>query len=87
MVHCKPHNIATQQTLDIDGDGAITVEEMRAGMKKLGTTLNPEELDQMIKDMDVDGSGTIDYEVCVGCVLHIIHVGVPCQFTTIHRNL
>lgn len=32
-------------------------------MKKLGTTLNPEDLDQMIKDMDVDGSGTIDYEV------------------------
>lgn len=59
------------QSLDVDGDGAITVEEMRSGMKRLGSTLNQEELDAMIKDMDVDGSGTIDYEEFITATLNL----------------
>lgn len=69
--HCS-HTIALyQQSLDVDGDGAITVEEMRSGMKRLGSTLNQDELDQMIKDMDVDGSGTIDYEEFITATLNL----------------
>lgn len=66
VLHCDE-----PQSLDIDGDGAITVEEMRSGMKRLGSTLNQEELDQMIKDMDVDGSGTIDYEEFITATLNL----------------
>lgn len=45
---------------DEDGSGLISANEMRDVMNKFGLT--NEELDQLIKEVDEDGDGTIDFE-------------------------
>lgn len=45
------------QTYDLDGDGRITVDELRAAMK--GETT--ERLLGYIREFDADGDGSIDY--------------------------
>ena len=47
---------------DKDGDGNITIEELKAVMEKLGQKGTDEELENEIKEMDLDGNGEIDLE-------------------------
>lgn len=47
---------------DTDGSGAVSVEELGDVMRSLGQTLNATELRDLIKDVDVDLSGSIDFE-------------------------
>jgi len=49
------------QIFDKDGDGSITTKELGTVMRSLGQTPSEETLKQMIKEVDVDGSGTIDF--------------------------
>ncbi|XP_075264423.1 neo-calmodulin-like, partial [Convolutriloba macropyga] len=46
---------------DRDGDGSITVEEIGTVMRSLGQHPTNNELIEMIKDVDIDGSHTIDF--------------------------
>jgi len=49
-------------SLDKDGDGTITIDEMKEGLKKAGLTTGAHEnLIQIMKEVDSDGSGVIDY--------------------------
>jgi calcium-dependent protein kinase len=48
-------------TLDKDQDGTLTVEEMRSGMEKAGIKDIPKDLLEIMKEVDADGSGVIDY--------------------------
>lgn len=50
---------------DADGGGAISVDEMRDVMRSLGQTPSDTELRDLIKDVDPDLSGTIDFEAMV----------------------
>lgn len=45
---------------DENGSGEITADEMRGVMSKFGVT--DEELDEMVKEVDHDGNGSIDFE-------------------------
>jgi len=47
--------------MDEDGDGLLTVKELEEGMQRAGMTEIPPELNDIIKDVDSNGSGTIDY--------------------------
>jgi len=47
-------------SLDQDGDGTITIDEMKEGLAKAGLSAN-ENLLQIMKEVDSDGSGVIDY--------------------------
>eukprot|EP00930_Biecheleria_cincta_P015676 TRINITY_DN12996_c0_g1_i1.p1 TRINITY_DN12996_c0_g1~~TRINITY_DN12996_c0_g1_i1.p1 ORF type:complete len:522 (+),score=141.17 TRINITY_DN12996_c0_g1_i1:38-1603(+) len=47
--------------MDVNGDGLLTVKELRDGMSKAGLTEIPPDLAQIIKEVDSNGSGTIDY--------------------------
>lgn len=47
---------------DEDGSGAISAEELGKVMRSLGQSPNETELRDMIKEVDVDLSGTIDFE-------------------------
>jgi Ca2+-binding EF-hand superfamily protein len=47
---------------DTDGSGAVSVEELRQVMQSLGQTPSAVELRDLIKEVDVDLSGTIDFE-------------------------
>ena len=44
-----------------DGDGSISKEEMKQVMMNLGEKLTDEELDEMIREADIDGDGQVDY--------------------------
>ena len=47
---------------DIDGSGSISTEELGRACKEIGLSLSPAHLDQMMKDADPNGNGTVDYE-------------------------
>jgi len=51
----------TFMALDENGDGLLTVNEMKEGLSKAGIKEMPEELQQIMKEVDSDGSGIIDY--------------------------
>ncbi|XP_020092609.1 neo-calmodulin-like [Ananas comosus] len=46
---------------DKDGDGCITSEELETVIKSLGQNPSKEELHEMIRDIDCDGNGTIEF--------------------------
>lgn len=47
--------------LDGDGDGKLTAIEMKEGIAKAGLKDIPADLQEIMKDIDSDGSGVIDY--------------------------
>ncbi|KAF4686915.1 hypothetical protein FOZ60_004682 [Perkinsus olseni] len=51
---------ATFQALDENNDGMLSVQEIKEGMEKSGVAL-PEDLEEIMKEVDSDGSGAIDY--------------------------
>ena len=50
------------KVFDRDGNGFITSHELRNVMNSLGENLTPEEIEEMIKEADLDNDGQIDYE-------------------------
>ena len=50
------------EIFDKDGNGTISAAELRHVMTNLGEKLTDEEVDEMIREADVDGDGQINYE-------------------------
>ena len=48
------------QVFDRDNSGTISTDELRDVLKSVGENLTETELDEMMRQVDVDGSGTID---------------------------
>jgi len=51
---------AAFQVFDRDGSGTINTEELKEVMKSIGESLTDEEIEDMMKEADKDGNGTID---------------------------
>jgi Ca2+-binding EF-hand superfamily protein len=47
--------------IDTDGSGCISPEELGALIEQVGLKITQEELDEMVREIDVDGSGEIDF--------------------------
>uniref|UniRef100_A0A8C5DZF7 Calmodulin n=1 Tax=Gouania willdenowi TaxID=441366 RepID=A0A8C5DZF7_GOUWI len=57
------------RVFDKDGNGYISAAELRHVMTNLGEKLTDEEVDEMIREADIDGDGQVNYEgECVACV-------------------
>ncbi|KAH9513637.1 putative N-acetyltransferase 8B, partial [Bulinus truncatus] len=50
------------KVFDQNGDGVIDASELRTAMKNLGEPLSDRELDDMMKEADIDKDGKINYE-------------------------
>lgn len=50
------------RVFDKNNDGLISSTELRHVMTNLGEKLSEEEVDDMIKEADLDGDGMVNYE-------------------------
>ena len=50
------------RVFDKDGNGFISVQELRHVMTNLGEKLTDDEVDEMIREADIDGDGKVNYE-------------------------
>ncbi|ELU05331.1 hypothetical protein CAPTEDRAFT_170720 [Capitella teleta] len=50
------------QTFDRDGNGLINAAELRHIMTNIGEKLTEQEVDEMIREFDVDREGNVSYE-------------------------
>ena len=58
MLGCVFHTLlAWLQGMDADNSGSITVDELKAGMKKAGSPVALAELQALLSHIDVDASG------------------------------
>ncbi|KAK9751292.1 EF-hand domain pair [Popillia japonica] len=51
-----------KDVFDKDGNGFISAAELRHVMTNLGEKLTDEEVDEMIREADIDGDGQVNYE-------------------------
>lgn len=82
------------RVFDKDGNGFISAAELRHVMTNLGEKLTDEEVDEMIREADIDGDGQVNYEgECIRYThdVHMtqtIHVDTPfAQFLALHVML
>jgi len=54
---------------DKDGNGLISAHELRFVMMTAGEALKEDEIDEMIREADIDGDGYVDYEEFVRIML------------------
>ncbi|RYR63943.1 hypothetical protein Ahy_A03g010110 isoform A [Arachis hypogaea] len=59
------------QAMDTDNSGAITFDELKAGLRRYGSTLKDTEIRDLMEAADVDNSGTIDYGEFIAATIHL----------------
>ncbi|GAB4838675.1 Calcium-dependent protein kinase 5 [Ancistrocladus abbreviatus] len=59
------------KSMDTDNSGAITFEELKAGLRRYGSTLKDTEIRDLMDAADVDNSGTIDYGEFIAATIHL----------------
>ncbi|KAI4343826.1 hypothetical protein L6164_011131 [Bauhinia variegata] len=57
--------------MDTDRDGKITYEELRTGLRKVGSQLAEPEIKMLMEVADVDGNGVLDYGEFVAVTIHL----------------
>ncbi|EPS60285.1 hypothetical protein M569_14517 [Genlisea aurea] len=57
--------------IDTDNSGTITFEELKHGLKKVGSNLMESEIKSLMAAADVDNNGTIDYGEFLAATLHM----------------
>ncbi|KDP43357.1 hypothetical protein JCGZ_25462 [Jatropha curcas] len=57
--------------IDTDGNGTITFEELKVGLKRVGSDLMESEIKALMDAADIDNSGTIDYGEFLAATLHL----------------
>lgn len=71
---------AAFNVFDRNNDGVISASELREVMASIGEKLTDAELDEIIKEVDKDGNGTIDceffqalIEICENADISLVH--------------
>ncbi|KAH6781565.1 calcium-dependent protein kinase 30 [Perilla frutescens var. hirtella] len=57
--------------MDTDNDGKVTFEELKAGLRKVGSQLADPEIKLLMDVADVDGNGVLDYGEFVAVTIHL----------------
>ena len=67
---------------DVDNSGVITKDNLKRVLEQLGEKLNDEDVEEMVKEADLNGDGMIDYKGIFGN----IHVHIQLSSFYILRN-
>ncbi|CAN1305034.1 Calcium-dependent protein kinase 4 [Linum perenne] len=59
------------KSMDTDSSGAITFDELKAGLRRYGSTMKDTEIRDLMDAADVDNSGTIDYGEFIAATIHL----------------
>lgn len=59
------------QMIDADNSGAITFDELKTGLRRLGSNLLDTEIQTLMEAADVDNNGTIDYGEFIAATLNL----------------
>ncbi|KAG6484626.1 calcium-dependent protein kinase 26-like [Zingiber officinale] len=59
------------QAMDTDNSGSITFDELKAGLRRYGSTLKDTEIRDLMEAADIDNSGTIDYGEFIAATIHL----------------
>ncbi|GLU12294.1 hypothetical protein SLE2022_289870 [Rubroshorea leprosula] len=57
--------------MDTDNDGKVTYDELKAGLRKVGSQLGEPEIKLLMEVADVDGNGVLDYGEFVAVTIHL----------------
>nr|GMC75850.1 calcium-dependent protein kinase 10-like [Ipomoea batatas] len=57
--------------MDTDGNGQVTYDELKAGLRKVGSQLAEPEIKLLMDVADVDGNGHLDYGEFVAVIIHL----------------
>ncbi|MBA0738076.1 hypothetical protein Gogos_011487 [Gossypium gossypioides] len=57
--------------IDTDSSGTITYQELKDGLKKVGSELMESEIKSLMEAADIDNNGTIDYGEFIAATLHM----------------
>ncbi|KAJ9145990.1 hypothetical protein P3X46_028313 [Hevea brasiliensis] len=57
--------------LDTDNSGTITFEELKVGLKRVGSELTESEIKALMEAADIDKNGTIEYGEFLAATLHL----------------
>ncbi|CAN6322974.1 unnamed protein product [Urochloa humidicola] len=57
--------------MDTDRDGRVTLQELKAGLKKVGSKLAEPEMELLMEAADVNGNGYLDYGEFVAITIHL----------------
>ncbi|GAU15949.1 hypothetical protein TSUD_41720, partial [Trifolium subterraneum] len=57
--------------IDTDNSGTITFEELKDGLKRVGSDLMESEIKSLMDAADIDNNGTIDYGEFLAATLHL----------------
>ena len=60
-------------SMDQDGDGLLTKQELKQGLKQQGFVFNDQELDQIFAEVDVDGNNEIDVQEFLDMISRGLH--------------
>eukprot|EP01018_Ginkgo_biloba_P032690 Gb_38618 [translate_table: standard] len=61
--------------MDTDNNGSISLEELKAGLHKLGSQVADSDVKMLMEAADVDGNGTLDYGEFVTVSIHLQRMG------------
>merc|ERR1712007_270124 len=74
------------QLFDTDGSGTIETQELKIAMRALGFEPKQEEIDKMVRDVDDDGSGSVDYPEFLDMMAHKLLNRDPIERLIRHSN-
>ncbi|XAR59900.1 Non-specific serine/threonine protein kinase [Bertholletia excelsa] len=59
------------KAMDTDSSGSITFDELKAGLRRYGSTLKESEIRDLMDAADVDNNGTLDYGEFIAATMHL----------------